>query len=76
MSGLWLSRYPVKKKAQERQDTLVTENKFYEKITDELRQSKPIKLTHLIASQPQFCELGETYKALSKTLSNLPQDES
>ncbi|MCY3740525.1 MAG: hypothetical protein OXH00_05850 [Candidatus Poribacteria bacterium] len=72
--GLWLSRYPVKKKSQESQNALVTVNKFYEKIMDELRQSKPIKLTTLISLRPQFCELKQTYEALSKTLSNLPQE--
>ena len=43
---LWLSRYSVKKKAQESQDALITVNKFYEKIMDELRLSKPGKINH------------------------------
>jgi len=74
--GLWLSRYPVKEKAKESQEALVSVNELYEKIAYELEQSRPIKLTRLIALHPQFCELRETYEKLSKSLSDLPRYES
>jgi hypothetical protein len=73
--GLWLSRYPVKSKAKESQDALEAVDKIYDEIAGELEQSsKPILLTTLICLRPQFCELRETFKALSKTLSNLPSE--
>ena len=71
--GLWLTRYPVKRKIQESRDALAAVNKMYEKIIRELEQSRPIELTKLIALLPQFSELQETYQTLSKTLSNLPR---
>ena len=74
--GLWLTRYPVKRKVQESRDALAAVNKMYEQITRELEQSCPIELTKLIALLPQFSELQETYQTLSKTLSNLPRYES
>lgn len=74
--GLWLSRYPVKEKAKESQEALASVNELYEKIAYELEQSSPIKLTQLIALRPQFCELKETYRNLSKSLSNLRRYES
>ena len=74
--GLWLSRYPVKEKAKESQESLASVNELYEKIVCELEQSSPIKLTQLIALHLQFCELRETYGNLSKSLSNLPRYES
>ena len=74
--GLWLTRYPVKRKVQESRDALAAVNRMYEKITRELEQSRPIELTKLIALRPQFCELKQTYRTFSKTLSNLPRYES
>lgn len=74
--GLWLSRYPVKEKAKESQEALASVDELYEKIACELEQSRPIKLTQLIALRPQFCELRETYGNLSKSLSNLRRYES
>ena len=76
MHGLRLSRYPVKSKVQESRDALRTVNKLYEKITYELEQFRPIKLTKLTSLRPQFCELKGAYEALSKTLSDLPRYES
>ena len=74
--GLRLSRYPVKNKVQESREALRAVNKLYEKLTYELEQSRPIKLTKLTSLRPQFCELKEAYEALSKTLSDLPRYES
>ena len=71
---LWLSRYLVKEKLKESQEALIEVNKMYEKLASQLEQSMPIRLTKLISLRPQFCELKQTYKALSKSLSNLPQD--
>lgn len=71
--GVWLTRYPVKRKVQESRDALAAVNEMYEKITRELEQSSPIGLPKLIALLPQFSELQETYQTLSKTLSNLPR---
>ena len=71
--GLWLTRYPVKRKVQESRDALAAVNRMYEKITRELEQARPIELTKLIALRPQFCRLIETYRSFSQTLSNLPR---
>ena len=68
---LWLSRYAVKEKSKECQEALKEVNNMYEILASELEQSTPIGLTKLIALHPQFCELKEKYKILSKTLSIL-----
>lgn len=73
---LWLSRYPVKSKIKESRDALVTVNKMYPKIENELGQSGSIESTELIPLLPQFSELRETYKVLSKVLINLSRYES
>ena len=66
---LWLFRHAVREKSKESQEALVEVNEMYETMASELDQSMPNGLQRFIALQ-------ESYRTLSKTLSNLSRDES